>query len=379
MPDRTALLMEPFAAVCADYYAAARRAAAGGRPVAGFFCSYSPQEIFHAAGYLPVRVFGHCGETGRADEVLQPYACSFARSALHASRSGEFDFLSVAVFAHTCDTMQNVADLWHGPVPVMITSLPSLLEGAAARRYFRADLERIRGMVEQLAGPVSDAALLASVRLHLAHQAAMRRLYALRRMNPGLLSGADAFRVVLSSMLMDKADHLPLLEPLLDTLAQEAEAPYAAGLPRILVAGSMCQQCDFADAIERAGCVIVDDDLCVGSRSFELPDADGDDPLDLIMENYLSRRPCPAFHKPGHDPGPQLVEMARNTNADGVVFLMTSFCDPMAFDHPRADKCLADAGIPSVTVFVEQHQAPPEQLTTRVQAFLETLGGGTRA
>ncbi len=379
MTERLDSLLAPFDAVRGDYYAAARAAAAQGRPVAGFFCSYSPQELFHAAGWLPVRIFGHTGETARADEMLQPYSCSFARSALHAGQSGEFDFLSAAVFAHTCDTMQNVADLWGGGPPVLITSLPSRLDGAAARRYFRAELERVHREVERLAGPVTDTQLANSVGLYQRHQAAMRRLYALRRVNPGILPGTAAFQVVLSSFLMDKTDHLFALEALLELLEDQVERAPVPQKPRILLAGSMCQQCGFAAAVEEAGCVIVDDDLCVGSRSFALPDAREADPLDMLIQNYLERRPCPAFHKPGHDPGPQLVDMAKKARADGVVFLLTSFCDPMAFDHPRMLHCLAEAGIPAVTVQVEQHQPPAGQLTTRVAAFLETLGAGAGA
>ncbi|HNT89341.1 MAG TPA: 2-hydroxyacyl-CoA dehydratase family protein, partial [Candidatus Hydrogenedentes bacterium] len=85
------------------------------------------------------------------------------------------------------------------------------------------------------------------------------------------------------------------------------------------------------------------------------------------------RRPCPAFHAPGFDPGRHLVEKARTARADGVVFLLTKFCDPWFFDYPHVNQALEDAGIPTLLVEVEQHLPVPEQFRTRIQAFFEML------
>ena len=62
-----------FQAACADGYGVARKAASEGRKVAGYMCSYSPQELLHAAGYLPVRVIGRLGATPHADDCLADY------------------------------------------------------------------------------------------------------------------------------------------------------------------------------------------------------------------------------------------------------------------------------------------------------------------
>ena len=120
-------LMAPFESVASDYYAYAKTAAVQGRKVAGYMCSYAPQELLYAAGYLPLRILGREGDTNRADELLQAFSCSFARSVLDSALEGEWPFLDLVMFSHTCDTMQNVADLWRAHTPqteVLIASVP---------------------------------------------------------------------------------------------------------------------------------------------------------------------------------------------------------------------------------------------------------------
>lgn len=380
MSPNTAALLEPFQAVCADPYATARAAAAEGRKVAGYLCTYTPEELLHAAGYLPVRIFGYSDGTQRADGLFQAYACSLARAALELALSGQLDFLDLMVFPHTCDTIQNLADIWRrnvaGALHVTLAT-PVNVESEHAVRFYRAELERVRDLLAAANGPIADDDLAASIALHNKHRAAMRRLYAVRRANPGVLSGRDLLTVVLSSFLMPKEDHLGLLHELVSALESAPAAP-ATG-PKVFVAGALCQSADYIAAIEDAGCVVVDDDLCTGSRAFAVEEQACDDPLEALARMYLSRRPCASKHRPGHSFGRDVLARARNAKADGVIFLFTKFCDPWAFDYPEMREVLEEAGVPSQLVEIEQHVAPPAQFHTRVAAFaemVEALQGG---
>lgn len=366
--------LDVFDAVCSEFYAPARAAAAEGRKVAGFLCSYAPQELVHAAGYLPVRILGRMGGTPRADEVLQAFACSFARSSFDAALVGEFAFLDLVVFSHTCDTMQNVADLWRRNRPdqdVLIVSLPTHTKGGPARKYFRSELDRVRARIEALAGPISDDALRTSIALYQRQRELVQRLYAARRGHPERITARQLLSVVVSSMLMPKEEHLKLLEAFVTGFGDDESV--MPDKPRIFVAGSVCQNMGFIHEIEDSGCLVVDDDLCMGSRSFCLPEAPEGDPMEALTDMYLGRRPCPAFHAPGFDPGAYLVERVRAAHADGVVFLLTKFCDPWFFDYPHVSQSLENAGIPSLLLEVEQNLSVPAQFRTRVQAFLEML------
>lgn len=369
-------LLQFFQGICEDGYRTAREAAAGGRKVAGYMCSYSPQELLHAAGYFPVRVIGRLGATPRADALMQSFICSFARSAFDAGLSGEFGFLDLMLFAHTCDTMQNLADLWQGNcsgMKTVITSLPNVHTGTASAVYFRKELDRVRTCIEAVAGPIADAQLFESIRLYDRHREQMRNLYALRRAGPSLMTGAEMMAVVLSSFLVPKEEHLTHLTALIGTL-KAACADSAAKVPKVVVGGSVCQAVDFIQAIESAGCLVADDDLCMGTRSYLVPPPPSvADPMEALTEAYLARTPCPAIHKYGFDPAAALVERVRQSGSDGVVFLITKFCDPFGFDYPHVNDVLEAAGIPSLMLEVEQHLPVSEQVRTRMDAFAEIL------
>ena len=367
--------MSPFDEVSADFYGVSRRLAQEGRKVAGFTCSYSPHELFHAAGFVPIRILGRPGNTPLSDRLLQTYACSFARSAYDSALAGELDFLDMVVFAHTCDTMQSLAELWKrqgSDRPMITISTPNLMKGGAAKTFFRKELGRVREEIEKHAGPIADEAITATIALYQGHKAAMQQLYGLRRRHPERLTGQQAMSVVLASLLIPKEDHLKALNALLRLVEAREDIP-PLRQPKVLVAGSVCQSMDFLEAIEGAGCTVIDDDLCMGARSYGLPEPGDGDPLDVLVEQYMGRTPCPAFHVPGFDPGKHLLDRVHESGADAVVFLLTKFCDPWAFDYVRIKNVLEEAGVPMLQLEVEQHLPVPEQLRTRAEAFVEML------
>lgn len=357
---------------------ARRNAEAHNRHPIGYFCSYAPQELFYAAGLHPIRIFAPEIDTRQSDEFVQTYACSFARASLEAAIEGQFDFMDGVVFVHTCDTIQNLADLWNRrlpKIPAYIISLPNRTDGPAPRKFFRRELERIRGEIEARYTPIPDGLVLDTVRMYLNHQRLMQHLYDLRRDRPAVMSGYDMLAVVMAAFFMDRAEHAELIDTLCQLIRDGhlPEDPDLAARPRVLVTGSICSRPSFIRDIEDAGLLVVDDDLCAGSRSFALPSNLADDPMDLLVENYLSRRACPALHMAAVHPGKTLLDRARKARADGVMFLLTQSCDPKAFEHPVESGALAAAGIATLTLTVEQHRQPSDQFRTRLAAFAELL------
>jgi len=367
--------MDRFEAVCADPYGLARAAAAQGHRIAGYMNSQAPEELLHAGGYFPVRTFGFTDGTQLADGLLQSYACTVARGALNLMLSGGVDFLDVMVFPHTCDTVQNLTDIWKrntDQMRVFALSMPVCMTGESAVRFLCEEFGRLRGFLEEECGAITDDAIRASMELYERHRAAMRRLYVLRRTNPGCISAADVLKVVLASCLMRKEDHLPLLEALVQDV-EAREPAQADARPRVFVAGTVVQRPEYLAAIEHAGCVVVDDELCTGSRAFNFEPVGCDDPLESLARMYLARPPSPSKHRPGFHAGRYLVGRAQAAAADGLIFLLTKFCDPWAFDYPHARETLDAAGLPSLLLEIEQQPPPSGQFETRVAAFAEML------
>ncbi|HOZ47230.1 MAG TPA: 2-hydroxyacyl-CoA dehydratase family protein [Candidatus Hydrogenedentes bacterium] len=367
-----------FETVCVDPYATARKAAEEGSKVAAYMCTYTPEELFHAAGYFPMRLFGrNSGATNQADAHLPAYACGFLRSALDMALAGELGFVDLMVFGHTCDSMQNLADIWKHAVPNMkqlVITTPVVVGTEASIAYFREELARARARLDEIAGPVSDDAIVSSIVLYDGHRALMQRLYALRAARPGCLSGREMMAIVLASMLMPREEHALHLEALLGALDQDADRVVAAGKPKVIVIGNVVQNLDYAAVIEAAGCVVLDEDLCSGRRAFAMAPAESEDPLEQLARMYLTPAACPSKHQPGFDIGGALLERAQSSGAEGVVILLTKFCEPWCFDYPYLKEVFDKAGIPSLLIEIESNQPPSEQFRNRIHAFAEMLG-----
>ena len=71
-----------------------KRAHPGGRAV-GCFPVYVPAELVHAAGMLPVGVFGAGGtvDIDHADSRMQSFVCSISRSTLELGLTSRLDLL----------------------------------------------------------------------------------------------------------------------------------------------------------------------------------------------------------------------------------------------------------------------------------------------
>ena len=371
--------MSVFEEACADRYAPARTAADQGRPVAGYLCTYAPVELLHAGGYLPVRIFGHVdGDTRLADSHLQVVACSFVRSAFNRALAGDLEFLSAMVFSHTCDTLQNLAGIWRQNVPDythLVVSTPVAMDTDTAQSFLTGELGKARAVLAKATGTISDEALDASIRLYDEHRAAMQRLFDLRRTRPGVISSRDQLAVVLAAFFMPVEDHLPALERLLEA-AEPIKPEEDSSLPRVVVVGSVCASEDYLAVLEDSGCVVVDDELCTGTRAFAIEPCSDGPPLERLARMYLSRVPCASKYSSRFDIGRHVLEKAQRAGADGVIFLLTKCCDPWAFDYPHMRDALEGAGIPSMFVEIEQHMLPGEQLRTRFSAFAEMLRAG---
>jgi benzoyl-CoA reductase subunit C len=343
-----------------------------GHRAMGYLCSYVPEEIVHAAGYTPVRVRGTTSPLRQVDAHLQSFTCALCRSTLELALGGELDGLTGTVFAHTCDAMQALADLWRMNLKsshfVDIVMQPANLGSPAARPYLIAEFNRFRERLAALTGtPITDDDLWGSIALY---DETRRMVGELQRLRDRLT--APHFFTVL-----DAAQTIPRekANPLLATLLVELEdLPDRSTRPRLFLVGAVLDEPRLLELIEEVGAKVVGDDLCSGSRHFHGRVGTGGKagPITALVDYFLQRPPCPTKLHPTHNPGPHLLDQVRQVQADGAVFVIEKFCEPHAFDYALITPNLDQAGIPHL--LLEMEQTPSlEALRTRLQAFAEML------
>jgi bzd-type benzoyl-CoA reductase N subunit len=367
---------DEFEKIASDPHVYARSMKARGKKVLGYFCSYTPEEIIHAAGLHPVRLFGARGDLSLADRHLQPYCCSLAKGALTDVLAGNLDFLEGAVFPQTCDTIQRLSDIWRLNTQFPFFAdvvLPVKLNSQSALTYMEEVLARFRCDLEKGFGTaISDEALGESLRTYNLIRTALGKIAEIRSRYPGAITARDLHILIKSSMIFDR-DLLPgKLEAVLMEL--EGRMPGKKGTGRrVMLAGSICNHPDIYSLLERSGVEVVREDLCTGSRYFEGMISDQGDPITALAKRYFERIICPAKHSSITARGDNLVKSAREHDVQGVIFLQLKFCDPHSFDYPYLKEFLDKENIPSMLLEIEDSLPPEGQLLTRFETFVEML------
>jgi benzoyl-CoA reductase subunit C len=349
----------------------------GEKPVA-VFCSYTPEEILHAAGLTPVRLMGAVRTITHADAHLQAYCCSLARTDLDMALAGELDYLEGAVFVQTCDTMMRLSDIWrrntgfpfHGDLVLPIrmgeeTSLP----------FLEAEVGQFRHSVEEFIGEtIWDDALEESIHIYNRNRRLAERLYKLRIDNPGIIDGLSATACLVVGFWMRREKHNELLHELLEGL--EEGTPPSDGRTPLLVSGSVCTIPDLMELILELGADVVDDDLCCGHRYFDTYVDEADTPEEALAKRMWGRVNCPAKHQCIEDRIEHLLRQVQDSGAEGVIFYLQSFCEPHLFDIPYVrERLQEELEVPSLVLESELQSFSRGQMRTRLQAFIETIRG----
>ena len=346
-----------------------------GRKIMGYLCSYAPEEIIHAAGFHPMRLFSSKSGIILAENHLQPYCCSLVRGILEDSLAGRLDFLDGAVFPHTCDSMQRLSDIWrmNGRYPFFAdVVLPAKLNTKSARTYMTDVLVRFKKDLEAAVGhDITDTDLTSSISIFNSIRNNLSAIYDLNSSTPGIITGQDLYALVKGSVIMDRkkaAELLPLIVARLQTMNASAKKG-----KRLILSGSVCDTPDIFNAIETAGGVIVGDDLCTGARWFDGRIPENDPPLPAIAARYMDRMTCPAKHSGLTTRAEALISLVEKNKADGVVFLFLKFCDPHAFDYPYLKEFLDKQGIKSTAFEMDDQQQSLGQFMTRIETFIHML------
>lgn len=369
------LILEKFKAAAADP-AAIAASIQKEKKIIGHMCSYTPEEIIHAAGFHPFRMFSSKPDIIQAESHLQAYCCSLVRGVLEDSLAGRLDFLEGAVFPHTCDSIQRLSDIWRMKkrTPFFCdVMVPSKLNTQSAENYMVEVLERFKKQISAAAGKeITDQDLEASIQLSNKIRDLLSSIYDYNRKNPGTLESCDLYALVKGAMVMDRNTAADLLTKFLDDL--KVIQPADKKLKPVVITGTICDSPAVFNAINDAGGIIVSDDLCTGRRWFEGKIETGTgNPVAAIAERYLQRVACPAKHSGIHARGEEILSQVKKTNASGVIFVRLKFCDPHAFDYPYIKSVLDKEGIRMLLVEMDDLQGNQGQLATRIETFIHII------
>lgn len=349
-----------------------------GGKVVGWLPIYVPEEIIHAAGALPVSLWGGSTEIARADAHLQGFACSVVRAVLEYGLKGTYSMVDGFIFPSTCDHIQNTADIWAGLFPhrpKFDLVYPANRQSQAARGYLEHLLAGLVQWLEELTGQkVTEDKLRGSIRIYNQYRALIAELYSLRSRRPESLSGPEMGQIIKASFFLEKAEFNRRLSELLPWLEKRKVRP--APRVRLVVTGIMAEPVEVLAILDELGGAVVAADLALGARILRAPVKEELPPLAALADRHLRLGPCSTLYDCRKGRGAHLQQLVAEHAADGVLFLNMKFCELEEFDYPVLKAELEEAGIPLLFLEVEQQMSALGQVRTRLQAFLEVLEQG---
>jgi bzd-type benzoyl-CoA reductase N subunit len=350
-----------------------------GKKVVGYVCSYMPEEILYAADILPFRLTGKgVADTSQADAYLTRVNCTFSRCCLEVGMSGGFDFLDGAVFVNGCDHIRRAYDNWkaHESSPSFMYMLPvPHVIDEDGLQWYKEEVEKFRDSLEEhFNTKITPEKLAEAVKTCNETRKLLRKLYDLRAGDTPPLTGAETLAVVAASTAMPKAEFNKLLNELLADLEKKDAEPN--GKIRLLVAGSLMDDPEFLKNVEDLGAVVVTDVLCFGTRNFwDLTDESGD-AIDALAARYYHHASCPRMAGAYKTRLSFVKEQIERARVDGAILEYIKFCDLHGTENALLKRDLEGMGLPVIEL--ERQYGPladAGRIRTRVQAFLERIGG----
>lgn len=369
------LLKKPLHEIAAEW-----KAAHPGASVIGSFPVYTPVELVHASGALPLGVIGAGNEIeiAHADARFQSFVCSIVKSTLELGLTDRLSDIDGMLFHSICDPARNLSSVFKRNFPSMMVEyihLPQNMTSPWAADYLVAEYRRILDALQRVTGhTVTDDDLRRSIGLYNRARALMRRLYAIRQRTPEKLSLAECYVLVRAGTRRPVEEHIATLEAVIPAI--EAREAKPKDRIRVVIEGSFCEQppLELLEQLEEAGCYVLDDDLLIGWRWFldDLP-LEGD-PLLAMARGYLDGSVYSGTKHDTREPkAKHLLDKVRETKADAVIILAAKFCEPALFDYALYKLALDKAGIPHLALEFEEKLWVFDRLRTEVETFVESM------
>jgi benzoyl-CoA reductase subunit C len=327
---------------------------------------------------LPVRA-GALGATdiSDADVYLHRFNCTYPRALLQLGLEGAYDFLDGFVFLNGCEQLRRVYDIWKQKINTPFMGMVTIphARGKDRLKWYVDDMKKLVDDIQMKWGlALTPAKLAESITDYNRYRELMMELYSLRESEKPLLTGSEAMRILNASFNMPKK---VLNEKLALAIAELKQRPGITNIrARLMLGGGYMDDTFTTDIIENQGALVVTDCLCFGKKYIEDPiKIDPNQPtLEAIAERYFYHNPCPRMMDTYKQRCDRVVQQAKDTKVDGVVFQRLSFCDCHGVECQMNADDLEAAGIPYL--ILEKMYMPTDEgrLKTRVQAFLEKLG-----
>ena len=370
-----------------EYSSFIREKKSNGKKTVAYICHDNvPEEIFDAAGFIPIRLMfaGNDELMNMSHDYLPPSTCAFAQSCigLFAVKPAAFRFLDMidyVLISNHC-----VSDICASEIISKYFNIPNLtfympyISSKPSLQYYKLELQYLIEQLEEITNTkITPDKILSSIKKYNNFKKFLQKI------NDTINDGLEKLKIIQKAMLFGP-DILPELESYINNHENE-EKVKDNNAKQILLTGCSLFINDFViDVIQETGANIVFFDTWIGSNYFSQTFEDErlseiEDPLELLTvrfkNNLISDHNVSNFFKLKVSQIKKIIKEyeAKTGKKLGIINNIIKFCDHFSIMSAHFKTMLQKDGIRVLNLERDYSLSARGQISTRIEAFLEMI------
>jgi len=373
-------MVQEFAAVAANPRGQLRKYKEAGWKCIGVLPYYAPEELVHAAGMVPLGMWGSNRKTiSKAKEYCATFYCTIAQLDLEMLLDGTCDELDGVITPAICDTLrpmtQNIRVAMEGKLPTIFLAHPQFRRPAFGLEFCRAQYTHVKTELEKIRGSeITDEELRASIKVYNKSRAARRAFVRLANEHCDVIDPIQRSAVLKAAWFMRKEEHTEMLEALNAELEALPKAKWNG--VKIVTSGIVCDNPTLLKIFKDNRVAIAADDVAHESRPIRVDASEEGDPMEALCRQFADQDYDVLLYDEASEQnrrGEFVAKLVEDSGAQGLVLFMQQFCDPEEMEYPYLKKALDAHGIPFIKLGIDQQMRDFGQAGTAIQAFVDVL------
>lgn len=366
-----------------------QKAKRDGRVCIASVCENIPEPLLNLGNAFSVRLTApNTGSMDIATYYMTGLLCETSRALLERAIEGGFNFADGVVSPDGCtminrcvENMELLQTMGKGNEHFFIEFMEIPLKGddnGVGLLVKQCANHILKPLKENYGIDTSDAAIRQAVGVHNHVCELIREIGDFRKEEYPRITGYEFHILTLATYVCPKDLLIPILEETLEEVRNREPEP-AKARARVMVVGSEGDDSGFIKLIEECGAFVCADRFCFGSLPGRNPISlnDDEDALTQVCAHYTYSCQCPRMMNMAKVYGRKqyVAELAKEYNADGILYDQIKFCDPWAYERMLGSYMLReDYGYPVLSVDRPYNiKSSAGHMRTRVQAFVESI------
>lgn len=366
-----------------------RQAQSEGKKCVATVCENVPEPLLNLDGAFSVRLRApRSGSMDIATYYLTNFLCEYTRALLERAIEGGYEFTDGIIAPDGCtmmnrcvENMELLKTMGEGKDNYFyeFMEIPMKCDDNALDLYVTQCKNHILTPLKEKFGiDTSDEAIRKAVKEHNEICRLIREIGEFRKEKNPRITGYEYHIITMVTYVCPKYLLIDKLKETLEEIKNRQPDEKSSYRARVVFVGSEVDDVDVIKLVEESGAYVCADRFCYGSfpGRDEIQIKDDEDALTAVCRAYMTRGQCPRYMDQNKIQARRkyVNDLAKEYNADGIIYEQIKFCDPWAYERMVGTIVLReDYGYPVLAVDRPYSIGTSGQLRTRVQAFVESI------